>query len=517
MSSIRDKLNRLKGTSGRTETSAPPSNGEAGGSGQPSAGQAKDPAAEEREAQESTRPSSGLPAPSAPSEPPAAIGRSTRSIRVDNSLHPAFLKLGISEQRNAYGEFLLRRIEYPLDHRHGHYALGELLHYAPYLEPIARRQNKARLGAGAAEKAAALSKKKPSAKDLYRLPRPETAEESENPSATGARRLLFLDTETTGLGVGAGNVPFMIGFACYEEERGSLFVEQTLIRHPGEEKAMLHYLLGRMGGRTHLVTFNGRTFDWPVLVNRFILNGWRPSGAEPFHLDFLHPSRALWRNTLESCRLSRIEGDRLGIRRHEDVPGSLAPELYMRYLNDGDASHLEGVYLHNELDVLTLVTLSTHFGALLASDPEDETALPEAAEELYRTAAWLELHGEQGKAERLFAELIGRSDASAERWLLPAADRFKKQGRYEQAVELWVRAARKAETAAFPAVAAHVELAMHYEHRCRDYRLALEYAERALELIQRLPGSGRESPKRREEREALLHRLERLRRKSRTL
>lgn len=510
MSSIREKLNRLKGASGRTETPEPPSEGEARGSGQPSAGQAKDSAAEEREAQESSRPTSGLSAPSDLSFPSAPTLE-------ENSLHPAFLKLGISEQRNAYGEFLLRRIEYPLDHRHGHYALGDLLRYAPSLEAVVRRQNKARLGAGAAEKAAAPSKKKPSAKDLYRLPQPKLAEASENPCATGARRLLFLDTETTGLGVGAGNVPFMIGFAYYEEERGSIFVEQTLIRHPGEEKAMLHYLLGRMGGRSHLVTFNGRTFDWPVLVNRFILNGWRPSGAEPFHLDFLHPSRALWRNTLESCRLSRIEGDRLSIQRHEDVPGSLAPELYMRFLNDGDASHLEGVYLHNELDVLTLVTLSTHFGALLASEAEGEAALPEAAEELYRTAAWLEQHGKQEKAERLFEELIGRSDASAERWLLPAADRFKKQGRYEQAVELWERAARNAEAAAFPAVAAHVELAMHYEHRSRDYRLALDYAERALELLHRLPGSGRESPKRREEREALLHRLERLRRKSRTI
>jgi len=268
-----------------------------------------------------------------------------------------------------------------------------------------------------------------------------------------------------------------------------------------------------MAGRTHLVTYNGRSFDWPELASRFILNGWRRSGVEPGHLDFLHPSRALWRNTLESCRLSRIEEHRLGVERGGDVPGSLAPELYVKFLRDGDAGHLEGVYRHNERDVLTLVTLATHFGALLSGKEEDEPAadeLPEGAEELYRTAVWLEKHGMRKRAERLFAALTARQDDAAARWWLPAAQRYKRLGRWEQAVRLWERAAERAEGAALPSVEAHVELAMFYEHRAKDAAAALRYAEAALELALRRPASARE----REEREALRRRVERLRRKA---
>jgi len=433
----------------------------------------------------------GEDAPAASAEAAAfPEARETEEEAASSGLHPSFARLGVEQAANEFGSFLLRRLAYPLDSRHGLYELRELLDYAPWLEPVASRQNK-------------------EADDLSGLP-------------IEAGRLLFLDTETTGLGVGAGNVPFMIGIGYVEPAEGKLYVEQTLIRHPGEEKAMLHYLLGRMANRTHLVTYNGRSFDWPVLAGRYILNGWRRKGPEPGHLDFLHPSRALWRNTLESCRLSRIEQDRLGIAREEDVPGSLAPELYVRYLGDGDAAHLEGVYLHNERDVLTLVTLATHFGALLAGSGRlalgGEAAadpIPEAAEELYRTAAWLDAHGKTERSERLFEALAARQDEAAARWWLKTALRYKKLGRFEAAVPLWLRAADRAEKAAFPSYEAHVELAMFYEHRAKNASEALRFAEKALELALRRPVSAREQARIREEREGLRHRVERLRRKSR--
>ncbi|GIO11512.1 hypothetical protein J19TS2_10670 [Cohnella xylanilytica] len=452
-------------------------------------------AAEEREgaaAQALARPgAAGLDAASSTGEAAAvAVAREAEKEKAQSELHPSFARLGVEQADNEFGSFLLRRLAYPLASRHGLYELRELLDYAPWLEPVASRQNKG-------------------ADDLSGLP-------------IEAGRLLFLDTETTGLGVGAGNVPFMIGIGYVEPAEGKLYVEQTLIRHPGEEKAMLHYLLGRMANRTHLVTYNGRSFDWPVLAGRYILNGWRRKGPEPGHLDFLHPSRALWRNTLESCRLSRIEQDRLGIAREEDVPGSLAPELYVKFLSDGDAAHLEGVYLHNERDVLTLVTLATHFGALLAGSGRlglgEEAAgdgIPEAAEELFRTAAWLDAHGRTDRSERLFEALAARQDEAASRWWLKTALRYKKLGRFEAAVPLWLRAADRAEKAAFPSYEAHVELAMFYEHRAKNASEALRFAERALELALRRPVSAREQARIREEREGLRHRVERLRRKSR--
>jgi len=431
----------------------------------------------------------------APQDPPAAAGAAdVQAAPADPAAdapaeaepgHPAFVRLGVRTKSNAYGSFLLRTVEYPLEHRHGRYALGELLERAKHLAPVSARQNKGNDSA-------------------LRLP-------------VAPERLLFLDTETTGLGVGAGNVPFMIGIGWIAPGQGRFVVEQTLIRHPGEERAMLAHLLARMAERTHLVTYNGRTFDWPVLVNRFILNGWRRAGPEPGHLDFLHPSRALWRNTLESCRLSHVEEERLGIVREGDVPGSLAPELYMRFLNDGDADGLEGVYRHNERDVLTLAALAIHFGTLLSpltrEDPRGQE-VPEGAEELYRTAVWLEAHGALDKAERLFALLAAREEAQAVRWWLPVAARYKRLGRLDLAVPLWRRAAERAERAAVPFLDAHIELAMHYEHRVKDVAEALRLAERALELALRRPPSRSDPLRARQLREALQRRIERLRRKA---
>ncbi|SFB16495.1 hypothetical protein SAMN05216312_104144 [Cohnella sp. OV330] len=405
-----------------------------------------------------------------------------------SGLHPALAALDVEEVAGEYGSFLRRRAIYPLEHRHGHYVLTELMTCAGRLKPIAVRQNRKR-------------------GSLAAVAEPE-------PEEIDAKRLLFLDTETTGLGVGTGNLPFMIGFGYADGGAGTFTVEQLLIRHPGEERAMLSYLLGKFAGVTHLVTYNGRSFDWPVLTSRFVLNGWRPSGVEPGHLDFLHPSRALWKNTLPSCRLSRIEEDRLGIVRGEDVPGSLAPELYMKYLSDGDASHLRGVYIHNERDILTLASLTVHFGGVLEGRLGAEWALPEEPEELFRTAAWLADHGGEQHAERLFAALIAEGTPGG-RWLLPAAARLKRLGRHDEAAGLWERAASLAESRLLPTAEAHIELSMHYEHRRREPGIALDYASRALELLQRRT-SLRQSDRTRAELDAIRHRMARLRRKLET-
>ncbi|MFB9275112.1 ribonuclease H-like domain-containing protein [Cohnella cellulosilytica] len=407
----------------------------------------------------------GAPEAAPPRSEPPAPAETERP-----ALPAGFAAIDVGLEENEAGPFLLRRIAYPLPYRHGRHELGELLARAGSLQPIAARQNG---GSGPIEPG----------------------------------RLLFLDTETTGLGVGAGNVPFMVGFGYYEG--GAFIVEQTLIRHPGEERAMLTYLLGRLQDKTHVVSYNGRTFDWPVLANRFILNGWRSSGPGPGHLDFLHPSRALWRNTLPSCRLSAVEEGRLGIRREEDVPGSLAPALYFQYLSDGNPEHLHGVYAHNEKDILTLASLAVHFGRLLDGDGDEEATL--GSEELFRTAGWLEQHGLSEVAERLFERLAEREEAGEAGWSLPLAARYKKIGRYERALPLWRRFAEAANNVSAPRVEAHIELAMHYEHRDKQLLTALTYAEKALELAVRRGVLARDKAKRDAERAALQHRIARLR------
>jgi hypothetical protein len=409
----------------------------------------------------------------------------------DDHLPDTFRRLGATEIRNEAGAFLLRRVSYPFPARHGWHNLQELWDVAPHLAPIAARQNGGR-----------KSGRQP-------------LEHSAPPAAPEAGGLLFLDTETTGLGVGAGNVPFMVGIGTCAPD--AFVVEQCLIRHPGEERAMLMWLTERFSGVTHLVTYNGRAFDWPVLLGRFVLNGWRLSGNEPRHIDFLHPSRALWKHTLPTCRLSTVEEERLGIRREDDVPGAMAPELYMKFLRDGNAAHLDGVFIHNEKDILTLAALAVHFGKLLGGGAANRMPAPVRRLERLRTALWLEQHGQTKEAMRLYSLLAEEAEAADGEWgwRLELAARLKRLGMLEKAIALWHHAAALAEAARFPRIEAHIELAMYYEHKARNYEKALAMAESARMLILRKAGSFREMQGLRAQKEQIEKRILRIRQKLR--
>jgi hypothetical protein len=387
---------------------------------------------------------------------------------------PAWTALGVTRLANEAGECLVRRVAYSLDHRHGHHRLGELADCAGTLAALCSG------GDGEA-------------------PAPE------------AERILFLDLETTGLGVGAGNVPFMAGIAYFEG--GRFVIEQALIRHPAEERAMLEDLRKKLAERPYLATYNGRTFDWPLLKGRFIMNGFgRNAAAEPWHLDFLHPSRSIWRNTLASLRLSHVEEERLGIARGDDVPGSMAPAIYFRFLQDGDPGPLGGVFRHNELDMLSLACLAIRFGRLLSGGLGRHVPLPEEDEELLRTGLWLERMGRPDEAEALYERLAARDAAGS--WCLSLAARDKKCGNWRRAVLLWQKAAQAAERQGWASGEAHIELSMYYEHRAKDYELALRYASAALELASRRSSLGRFDAKKRAEQEAIRRRIERLTKKA---
>lgn len=405
-------------------------------------------------------------------------------------LHPAFVRIGVREVCTEEGSFLLREVRYPLPHRHGRYRLGELAECAPHLWPLGERR-----------------------RNVGQAREPEAAH------SLNAGGLLFLDTETTGLGVGAGNLPFMIGLGRLTAE--GLIVRQSLIRHPGEERAMLIWLSEQFQGVTHIATYNGKSFDWPLLENRFILNGWRRKGPAPGHLDFLHPSRALWKNTLPTCRLGTVEELRLDVVRDDDVPGSLAPELYMRFLQDSDPEHLHGVFKHNELDVLSLVALAIHFGRLLGGAAEADvfasTAASMGREERFRTAIWLERQGRIEAARQIYdmlsLEATAGFDGRNAEWLLALAAKCKRLGQWDRALPLWELAAGHAETARLPGVTAHLELAIYYEHRVRDCASALRYAEQGLALSTRREVATRATDTAREARAMWERRIERLQRK----
>ncbi|OMF38273.1 hypothetical protein BK133_01735 [Paenibacillus sp. FSL H8-0548] len=384
-------------------------------------------------------------------------------------LSPVWGTFGVKLHRNDEGSFLMRKIVNPIDFRHGLHALEELNVAAPGLTAL-------------------------------------------HPSSeASAEQILFLDLETTGLGVGAGNVPFMIGIAYMSKEH--FVIEQTLIRHPAEERAMLVYLAEKLQRFTYLATYNGKTFDWPLVQNRFIMNGLNRKIWEPLQLDFLHPARSIWRNTLVSCRLSHVEEERLGIHREDDVPGSLAPQLYFQYLATGDPAPLEGVFLHNETDMLSLACLAIRFGHLLNGNIENFIPLPTEPEEMVRTGLWLERMGKKELSSKLF-NLAMSADQAQPSTLIMLAARDKKAGNWDRAVLLWQKAIILSASHYTQATnEASIELAMYYEHKLKDYESAIGHASRAFEQAMNHSMLARRDSKKRAELEALRNRIQRLRRK----
>lgn len=360
----------------------------------------------------------------------------------------AWHKLGVERVDNAFGSFLVRSRHYQAQHFHGMYQLHEWSETAQYLNAFYPEVN------------------------------------------ADAKQFLFLDLETTGLGSGTGNIPFMIGLAYWTSSE--LVVQQALIRHPAEERAMLAYLHELCKNYTHLVSYNGKSFDWPLMHSRYVLNGMRETIWQPLHIDLLHPSRSLWRNTLESCKLSHIEEMRLGITRVDDVPGSEAPRLYFEFLASGDPEFLTGVYEHNELDMLSLVTLGVHFGYLLSDRaPAAIMQQPNQPEEMVRTGLWLEKMGIATYAEQLY-ELAVHVPTTASNTLMLLAMRDKKQRNMKRAIELWQRIVDGiSRIPRIDEVEAAIELSMYYEHKEKHYSTAIHYADIALNAALELESFGK--------------------------
>lgn len=323
-------------------------------------------------------------------------------------------------------------------------------------------------------------------------------------------KLVFMDTETTGLGVGAGNVPFMVAMGYYSGEE--FIVQQLFIRNPAEEAAMLYYLREKLSFFSHIVTYNGRTFDWPVLKNRYIIHRIPFAEENLVQVDLLYPSRSLWKQSLPSCRLGKVEEARLGFFRDEDVPGSMAPALYFQYLATGDVKAMEGVFIHNEYDILSLAGLAVHLSDLLAGHVYYDTM---QCEELFRLGIWYEKLGKPHLMDKTWNVLRSRPLKASGTYLAPMANMYKKRKNMSLAVELWKLAIDSGRSEpALHALDPIVELAMYFEHQKKDYHTAFIYADKALQMARRRILLCRGSLKLRAEVEALQKRLERLKRKS---
>jgi hypothetical protein len=187
-----------------------------------------------------------------------------------------------------------------------------------------------------------------------------------------AAPLLCLDTETTGLATAAGTLAFLVGLGWWEGPRFRQV--QLLLPDHADEPALLSELARFIPTDGWLVTYNGRGFDWPLLVARYRL-GRRTPPEHAGHLDLLPLVRRVFRHRMPDARLRTAETVILGLRRIGDVDGWEIPGRYLEFLRDGEPSRLVEVVRHNHEDVRSLGRLVAHVDDRLA-DTTHRAAAP---------------------------------------------------------------------------------------------------------------------------------------------
>jgi uncharacterized protein len=363
-----------------------------------------------------------------------------------------------------HGTCFLHRECYPLNHTHGHLCLSTLVAHPP-----ARSAQLAR---------------------------------DERLAAIDLQRLAFIDTETTGLAGGTGTYAFLVGVGLFRDEAFELY--QFFMRDYAEEPGQLTALGELLDSMEAVVSFNGKSFDLPLLETRFLMVRQPPRLVGAPHLDLLPVARRLWKYRLESCALSALEPAVLGVQRAQaDVPGWLIPSLYAEYARTGDASEMPRIFYHNAQDILSLVTLAAHLCDIVAAPAPYDATLP--GEDLYGLGRLLLDLGDTRRAEAAYVRAASECRSHVgERAMRDLAALLKRQERRDQAVAWW-----QSLSATYDSVEACEELAKHHEWYTGDLPQAVAWTERAIALTHAWPPGSR----RRDTLAALEHRLARLQRK----
>ncbi|MFC7392714.1 ribonuclease H-like domain-containing protein [Scopulibacillus cellulosilyticus] len=299
----------------------------------------------------------------------------------------------------------------------------------------------------------------------------------DHPLSSGGRKmddLLFFDTETTGLGAGAGHMIFLIGTARVTGKK--LILKQYFLPGPGHEAAFYHYFLSNCPDLKNLVTYNGKSFDWPRVKTRHQFVKERVPALPSFgHFDLLHASRRLWKDHLSSTRLETVEKEILKIKRSNDVPGHMAPFLYFQFLKQPKASLIEGVMKHNAEDIKTLVTLYIHLSKRILHFNDSGVR----DYELYQVGRWYRYIGNNLQAISVFERLLNEKTLYAKKAMKDLASLYKKAGRYKESFALY-------ETLAENDMDPHlcIEAAKLLEHQYKDIKKAIYYTELALNRLE---------------------------------
>ena len=326
--------------------------------------------------------------------------------------------------------------------------------------------------------------------------------------------MCFFDLETTGLSGGAGTYAFLVGCAAFDED-GAFVTRQFMLVRLADERALLTSLADELSRAGALVSFNGKSFDAPLVETRYLYHRLAWTGAALPHLDMLHVARRFWKRGDEvaggaplpaagesGCSLGALERQLLGHRRHGDVSGFEIPQRYFQFVRTGDARPLAPVFEHNRLDLLSLAALTARAAQLARTGPSRRT------------------RSTRGAGARL--DLCARGPGASRAPRLRAADRVVRAayrrsrsnrcacwrcccgapGSTDEAARYWRRILEVRGCPRHIAREASDALAIHHEHRVRDLVSARTFALRSLER------TGRPARD-----EAVRHRLDRIDRK----
>lgn len=286
----------------------------------------------------------------------------------------------------------------------------------------------------------------------------------------------FLDTETTGLAGGTGTYAFLIGVGSID--RTGFRLRQFFMRDYGEEPSLLSRLDEYLKQFDVLITYNGKAYDQPLLETRYRMSRARHPFDRMRHLDLLFGARRLWKLRLESCRLVDLENQVLGVEREGDLPGEMIPYCYFDFLRTRQAFKIVPILHHNAIDILSLACL-TAIVPFAFRKPEDARLRHGA--DYVGLARWLAREDREEEALRLLRRAIelGLPDGLLFRTMWDVASMERRAGRHDAALAIVTELAETRNPYRAKALEA---LAKHYEHRERNFSMALEFTNIALEL-----------------------------------
>ncbi|PKO07579.1 MAG: hypothetical protein CVU41_02475 [Chloroflexi bacterium HGW-Chloroflexi-3] len=299
----------------------------------------------------------------------------------------------------------------------------------------------------------------------------------ESDSNFDLNKCVFIDTETTGLSTSGGTFAFMVGIGWFEETH--FVLRQYFLITPDQEEAMLLNLENLLSLHQIIVTYNGISFDIPILKSRFKYHRIPTTIGNKKQIDLLKYARMLFRYQFENRSLKSIESKILNFARsEEEIPGYLAPIIYQDYLKTGETQDIKGVFYHNEMDIISLAALLRIINEV---SNENDTHFSTYETLYFSLARTFDRIKDYSKAIDYYSKALDQPklpDTIRLTCYQCLANIFKKTNQIEKALVFWEHASE------FGCIESLIEQAKIFEHKFKDYELALEYCKKALLLME---------------------------------